>query len=254
MAKKMIKTANRIGKQVEEKGVDIAHRIWLAGIGAYGWAFDEAREGATRLNEGTSEFFEDLVERGEKIEDQVMDRLSSNQRIIKAGERVAKIASAADKLQKNQRERLEARLKRMREALGLGKRSGKLARLHAKLDQLEKEIAQFRDETIVKVPPLPADASLTDRLARLTGEIEAIAAANAPKKAAAKKPATKKTPAKKAAAKKVTTKKAPARKTVAKKQPAAKKPAAKKAPAKAAAQAKTVAKAEAKPAQAKPAA
>ena len=228
MAKKMRETANKIGRQVEEKGVDAAHKIWLAGIGAYGWAFSEAREGATKLNAGTSEFFDDLVKRGEKIEDEVMGRLSANDRIVKAGERVAKIAGAAERLQKTQRERLEARMARMRTVLGFGKKGGKIAALHAKLDRLEKEVAKFRAETVAA--PQAPDASIAERLARLTGEIEAIAAANtakAPKPAAKKKAPVKKAATKKTATRK-TAKKAPARKTVAKKAPA-KKPAVKAA-------------------------
>ncbi|PHS28698.1 MAG: hypothetical protein COA84_00450 [Robiginitomaculum sp.] len=213
MAKTKKATAAKIGAQIEAQGKDVAHKIWLAGVGAYGRAYTEARDGALKLNAGTSEVFEDLVKRGEVIEGEVLTRLSSNERLSSAGARVAKVAGAANRLQKKQRERLEDRMTRMRAALGFGKKTSKVDALHAKIDHLEEEIADLRNETVASKAKA-ADQSVADRLAQLTGEIEAIAKANAPKtstkktapkKRAAKKPAAKKAIAKKAAAPKKAT-------------------------------------------------
>jgi len=223
MAKTKKATAAKIGAQIEAQGKDVAHKIWLAGVGAYGRAYTEARDGALKLNAGTSEVFEDLVKRGEAIEGEVINRLSSNERLSSAGARVAKVAGVANRLQKKQRERLEDRMKRMRSALGFGKKSSKVDALHAKIDHLEEEIAALRNETLASKTKA-ADKSVADRLAQLTGEIEAIAKANAPK-AATKKAAPKKRAAKKPAAKKPTAKKT----TAAPKKPVTPKAAAKPA-------------------------
>jgi len=213
MTKTKKAAAAKIGAQIEAQGKDVAHKIWLAGVGAYGRAYSEARDGAVKLNAGTSEFFEDLVKRGEAIEGDVLNRLSSNERLSKAGARVTKVASVANRITKKQRERLEERMTRMRSALGFGKKTSKVDALHAKIDRLEEEIEALRNDTIASKAKA-ADKSVADRLAQLTGEIEAIAKANAPKKRTAKKPAAKKAAAKKPVAKKAAApKKAVAKKT-----------------------------------------
>lgn len=51
---------------------DVARRIWLAGIGAYGKAFEEGRDRVKGLSGGlsskSSDAFETLAEKGERIE------------------------------------------------------------------------------------------------------------------------------------------------------------------------------------------
>ena len=216
MTKTKKAAAAKIGAQIEAQGKDVAHKIWLAGVGAYGRAYTEARDGAVKLNAGTGEFFEDLVKRGEAIEGDVLNRLSSNERISSASARVAKVAGAANRITKKQRDRLEDRMTRMRSALGFGKKTSKVDALHTKIDRLEEEIEALRNDTLASKAKA-ADKSVADRLAQLTGEIEAIAKANAPK-TAAKKAAPKKRAVKKPAAKKPVAKKAAApKKTVAKK-------------------------------------
>ncbi len=227
MTKTKKAAAAKIGAQIEAQGKDVAHKIWLAGVGAYGRAYSEARDGAVKLNAGTSEFFEDLVKRGEAIEGDVLNRLSSNERLSKAGARVTKVASVANRITKKQRERLEERMTRMRSALGFGKKTSKVDALHAKIDRLEEEIEALRNDTIASKAKA-ADKSVADRLAQLTGEIEAIAKANAPK-TAAKKAAPKKRAAKKPAAKKAAAKKPVAKKAAAPKKAVAKKTAPKAA-------------------------
>ncbi len=213
MAKTAKTTAAKIGAQIEAQGKDVAHKIWLAGVGAYGRAYTEARDGALKLNAGSHELFEDLVKRGEVIEGDVITRISSNERLSTASARVAKVAGAANRIQKKQRDRLEDRMTRMRSALGFGKKSSKVDALHAKIDHLEEEIEALRNDTLAKNAKA-ADKSVADRLAQLTGEIEAIAKANAPK-AAPKKRAPRKTTAKKAAPKKAAAKKAAPKKAAA---------------------------------------
>jgi len=61
-------------KTPSNRGADTARKIWLAGIGAYGRAFSEAQESITRVGEETSKVFDDLVSRGETIEETMEER------------------------------------------------------------------------------------------------------------------------------------------------------------------------------------
>jgi len=52
----------------------MARKIWLAGIGAYGRAFSEAQESLAKVSEESSHVFNDLVAKGEEIEETVETR------------------------------------------------------------------------------------------------------------------------------------------------------------------------------------
>jgi len=47
---------------------DFARKIWLAGLGAYGKGYDEAKGRFEELNIDASKVFEELVGKGEKLE------------------------------------------------------------------------------------------------------------------------------------------------------------------------------------------
>jgi predicted flap endonuclease-1-like 5' DNA nuclease len=198
MAKKKEKAKKARAKMMknvmEGKGFEVAHKIWLAGVGAYGKAYDAAAEGVGKVSEQSETLFEDLVARGEEIEGDVRARLSSNksvakmteqmnERFSKVGEQVNKmrermqdaseeVAGNVSKFQEDQRERLEARMERMREALGLDKFNGKAKKaekFHAKLDELEEQVAALRADS----PEI--DDKLAARVERLSAEIAAVA-------------------------------------------------------------------------------
>ncbi len=85
-----------------DKSSDLARRIWLAGIGAYGRAFDDAQETYEKVSKETAKRFEELVEKGEGLEDAV--------------------AEAGKNLMPQMRKQtltIEDRLDRMRRSLGL---------------------------------------------------------------------------------------------------------------------------------------
>jgi hypothetical protein len=54
---------------------DVARKIWLAGLGAYGKSFEEIQSQYERLNTETSRLFEELVFKGEKLEAGTKDKL-----------------------------------------------------------------------------------------------------------------------------------------------------------------------------------
>jgi len=197
--------AQFLGQAIETKGLDVAHKIWLAGVGAYGKAYDVATEGVGKVSGQGEVLFEDLVARGEEIEADVRSRLSSNTAIAKMTEQMNRVAEEAakvrgrvkeateeatevvNKFQHDQRERLEARMERMREALGLKQfslKAKKAEKLHSKLDDLEEQVAELRADSE------GVDDKVKARVERLSQEIAAVG--DKPKKAKKAK-TTKKT-------------------------------------------------------------
>ncbi|MEM9939638.1 MAG: phasin family protein [Pseudomonadota bacterium] len=243
MAKKNKKAekakAKFLGQVLEAKGADVAHKIWLAGVGAYGKAYDAAADGVGKVGDQSGVMFEDLVKRGEEIESDVRARLSSNTAVTRMAEQMNKVneqvsavrekmteatgtaTEAVTKFQEEQRERLEARMERMRDALGLEKFTGKTKKaqkLHSKLDDLEEQVAELRANSE------GVDDAVKSRVERLSTEIAAVGGKvkKTKKKATKAKAAVKAPKAKKAVAKKPAPKKAA---------PKAKAPAAPKADA-----------------------
>ncbi|MEL6861749.1 MAG: hypothetical protein AAGL11_07915 [Pseudomonadota bacterium] len=200
--------AQFLGAAIEAKGFDVAHKIWLAGVGAYGKAYDAASEGVGKVSGQGEVLFEDLVARGEEIESDVRARLSSNTAISKMTEQMNRVAEEASKVrgrvreateeasgavskfQEEQRERLEARMERMREALGLKQfslKAKKAEKLHSKLDDLEEQVADLKADAD------GVDEKVKARVERLSEEIAAVGGkakkAKKTKKVKAKKPA-----------------------------------------------------------------
>lgn len=200
MAKDTAKSLRDRTAEVEAQTRDVAQKIWLAGLGAYGKAYTEAAQNALKLNETTTELFEDLVKRGTEIDGEMKDRISSFEPVQKANENLNKVTETATRMQKEQRERFEARMQRMRAALGFGDTGSKANEISSKIDKLEDEIAELS----AKAKPAKGkiNKDVATRLARLSSEIDAIAKVNAPAKPKAKakaKPAARKTAPKKTA-------------------------------------------------------
>jgi len=86
--------------KVTEKASDIAKNIWLAGLGAYGKAFDEAQVRYEKASKDTSRMFDELVAKGKKLE----------------GTTTTKISKARE----NTSSTLEDRIAKVRQSLGFG--------------------------------------------------------------------------------------------------------------------------------------
>ncbi|MCR9269921.1 MAG: hypothetical protein NXH72_08050 [Hyphomonadaceae bacterium] len=198
--------AQFLGAAIEAKGFDVAHKIWLAGVGAYGKAYDVAADGMGKVSGQGEVLFEDLVARGEEIENDVRARLSSNAAISKMTAQMSRVAEEASKVrgrvveateeateavtkfQSEQRERLEARMERMREALGLKKfslKAKKAEKLHSKLDELEEQVAELQADAD------GVDDKVKARVERLSQEIASVGGKKKVKKAKKVKAAPK---------------------------------------------------------------
>jgi predicted flap endonuclease-1-like 5' DNA nuclease len=183
--------AQKIGKAIEANSADMAHKIWLAGVGAYGKAYDSALAGANVLNTQSADVFEDLVKRGAEIENDVRSRLGGDERVLKAGQQMAKAAAGAREFQVQARDQFEARMDRMRDLLGVKGLGTKGEKIHKKLERLEDEVS----EIAAKAKAFKGDVNLKARLSRLTAEIEAVAGETGAEVAKTAKKAAKKTSA-----------------------------------------------------------
>lgn len=120
---------------------DVARRIWLAGIGAYGKAFEEGRDRVKGLSGGlsgkTSDAFETLAEKGERIE------MAAK---VKGAQLAGKASDLGDDIQSTLA--IEDRIQAMRDRLtGHGSDGchdaieARLTSIEAKLDKLLKASA-----------------------------------------------------------------------------------------------------------------
>lgn len=73
-----------------ETAEEVARKIWLAGLGAYGKGFEEIQSQYEKLNDETSHLFEDLVSKGEKLEADTKKKLKANASVGKRVEDVRK--------------------------------------------------------------------------------------------------------------------------------------------------------------------
>ncbi|GLQ21892.1 phasin family protein [Algimonas porphyrae] len=179
-----------------KKTTDMARRIWLAGIGAYGKAFEDGRDAirglSGELSGKTSDVFETLAEKGEQLETAAK---------IKGAELAGKASGLGSELQSNLA--IDERIQAMRDRLSGSQEDrvdaleARLAAMEAKLDLLIKQTATTKRATPTK--------TTTTRTRK------------APAKKAAPKKTAKKTTAKKTAVKKPATKKAAAKTTTSKK-------------------------------------
>mgnify|MGYP003641508509 FL=1 len=183
--------AEKVGKAMEAHSADMAHKIWLAGVGAYGKAYDSALAGANVLNTQSADVFEDLVKRGAEIESDVRARLGGDERVLKASQKMAQAAAGAREFQVQARDQFEARMDRMRDLLGVKGLGTKGEKIHKKLEKLEDEVS----EIAAKAKAFKGDVNLKARLSRLTAEIEAVAGETGSEVAKTAKKAAKKTSA-----------------------------------------------------------
>jgi hypothetical protein len=140
-AKKTVKTAPTT------PDADIARRIWLAGVGAYGRAFTNAQDEAVKLAAKADVAFDQLVLGGEIVEDQVRAMIAQNPQTTKLIGVVAQAAEKAKAFRAAQAEVLEARFgtvkKQVGEALETVGVFNPMA-LMARIDALEAEVAALK--------------------------------------------------------------------------------------------------------------
>ncbi|MFN3857361.1 MAG: phasin family protein [Caulobacter sp.] len=167
MAAKKSKTA----KKTAATGVDtdIARKIWLAGVGAYGRAFTEAQDAAGKLAASASEAFDQLVAQGEQVEDKVRDRIAK----APAGKKVAALVEDVSKKSKARRSALETRIGSVRKTLTETLAPYNLAALGEAVQALSKQVEALTEEVASLKAEKAAPKAAAAKAAPAKAEVEA---------------------------------------------------------------------------------
>ena len=120
-------------KEMAEKASDLAKNIWLAGLGAYGKALDEAHgqyeKVSEKVNKESSRLFDDLVAKGKKLESETQTKLND----------VREKSTAT----------LEERLAQVKEGLNFTSRNSDLS---SRLDEIASKLDMVVDALGAKQP------------------------------------------------------------------------------------------------------
>ncbi len=127
--------------KVTEKASEVAKNIWLAGLGAYGKAFDEAQDRYEKVSKETSRMFDELVSKGRKLEDETQD----------------KISEAKEKSSTN----IEDRIAKVRQSLGFSEKGGSIDELNKKVDELSEKL-----DLLIEAVDGPSKAKKTARTSK----------------------------------------------------------------------------------------
>jgi poly(hydroxyalkanoate) granule-associated protein len=146
--------------------MDVARKIWLAGVGAYGKMYEQAQGQFEKVSDAAQEVFEQLVEQGEKVEELVKTKLAQSPTAMNATAKASEFVHNATDQVKEYRE--------------------------TRLSNIESRLEHLRDTIVEKVQPFNIFAlgqkieELTATVAKLKSEVKALKAA-APKETAAPK-------------------------------------------------------------------
>lgn len=127
--------------KLTDKASEMAKNIWLAGLGAYGRAFDEAVAQYGKVSKESSKMFDELVEKGRRLD----------------GESHTKLTEAKNKTTAT----IEDRISKVRGSVNLGALkvggdSAKLEELSSKVDVLSDKLDALLDSMGTKPKAVPA--------------------------------------------------------------------------------------------------
>lgn len=137
----MPKKAKEADINLTDKAGEVAKSIWLAGLGAYGKAFDEAVTQYGKVSKETTKMFDDLVEVGKKLDSESHAKLSKakNKTTATIEERINKVRSSVNL-----------------SALSVGSDAAKIEELNGKIDVLSDKLDALLDSMAIKSKPAKA--------------------------------------------------------------------------------------------------
>ena len=114
-------------KEKAASAEEMARKVWLAGLGAYGKGYEEAKGRLETLSTDSNKVFADLVKKGESLETEGKSKFE---------EAKTKVTAKAD---------VNNRVVALRSKLGLDKNEAdlKIEELNAKIDALTKAVAKL---------------------------------------------------------------------------------------------------------------
>lgn len=176
-AKKSAKTDTQVQTTTDP---DIARKIWLAGVGAYGRIFTETQGVVEKLASGANEAFDQLVAKGEEVEDAVRTTFVKSEQ----GEKiVGMVETAAHKVQAFSEERraaLETRIGKVRETvaetlapLNIMALGQAIEKLSAHVEALTTEVAALKAEKAAAAAPTAEETPAKPSRAKAKETVEA---------------------------------------------------------------------------------
>jgi polyhydroxyalkanoate synthesis regulator phasin len=113
---------------------EIARKVWLAGLGAYGKGYEEVKGRFEALSTDSNKLFDELVVKGEKLETEGKGKVKEVQ---------TKVAAKAE---------IETRIETVRTKLGLNNTDSdqKIEDLNTKIDALTAAVAKLTAKAAVK--------------------------------------------------------------------------------------------------------
>ncbi|MFT6806489.1 MAG: polyhydroxyalkanoate synthesis regulator phasin [Glaciecola sp.] len=121
-------------KEKAANAEDMARKVWLAGIGAYGKGYEEVKGRFEALSTDSNKLFDELVIKGEKLETEGKDKVK---------EVKTKVAAQTE---------IETRIETVRNKLGLNNTDSdkKIEELSDKIDALTAAVAKLASKPAVK--------------------------------------------------------------------------------------------------------
>ncbi|MFT6991259.1 MAG: polyhydroxyalkanoate synthesis regulator phasin [Paraglaciecola sp.] len=113
---------------------EMARKVWLAGLGAYGKGYEEVKGRFEALSTDSNKLFDELVVKGEKLETEGKGKVQ---------EVKTKVAAKTE---------IETRIETVRTKLGLNNTDSddKIEELNAKIDALTAAVAKLAAKPVVK--------------------------------------------------------------------------------------------------------
>jgi polyhydroxyalkanoate synthesis regulator phasin len=116
-------------KETATTAEEMARKIWLAGLGAYGKGYEEAKGRIDTLSTDSNKFFDELVSKGEKLETEGKDKVNNFK---------SDVVAKAD---------LDSRIEAVRAKLRFTNNDSKVEELSSKIDTLTAAIAKLAKPT-----------------------------------------------------------------------------------------------------------
>ena len=149
-------TAKKTSKKTAEAktaDTDIARKIWLAGVGAYGRMYAETQGAVGKLATSANEAFDQLVAKGEEVEDTVREAITKSPQGEKVVTLVGAATSKVQSYREEQRAALEARIGKVRKTvadtlapLNMAALAQAVEKLSAQVETLTDEVAALKAE------------------------------------------------------------------------------------------------------------
>lgn len=168
-----VKTTVETVETAKNEGVELARKIWLAGVGAYGRVYQEAAGRVEKVTGAANELFDQLVEKGEQVEDMVRTTITKNEAAGKVTEYVEKTTAQVKEVSEARINDLEERFETVRKTvmdkvspfmdkvapLNVFNVGNQIAELTAKVDALTAEIEALKGAKTTKAKKADAEAA-----------------------------------------------------------------------------------------------